>query len=71
MGELAGGTANGINTAFTCANTPVTGKEMVFVNGLLQRSGTGMDYTISGANITFLAGSYPQTGDVVILAYIY
>jgi len=36
--------------------TPVTGTEMVFVNGVLMEEGAGNDYTISGNAITFTFG---------------
>lgn len=46
-GTIAGG------TVFTLANTPTTGSEEVFLNGILQEAG-GEDYAISGATITFV-----------------
>jgi len=54
----------------TLANTPITGKEMIFVNGLLQRGG-GNDYTLAGAVVTFTAGAIPQAGDIITSTYIY
>ena len=40
------------------AFTPVTSSGViVYLNGLMQRQGSGNDYTISGATITWLAGS--------------
>lgn len=68
--ESPTGTINGVNTIFTLAATPVAGSEHVYVNGILQNSGSGNDYTISGATITFLAGAIPQTGDVVRVSYL-
>jgi phage-related tail fiber protein len=68
--ESPTGTINGTNAAFTLAATPVAGTEQVYVNGILQNSGAGNDYTISGATITFLAGAIPQTGDVVRVTYL-
>lgn len=50
--EIPSGSINGSNTAFTLANTPVSGSEHLFLNGILQESGSGNDYTISGAAIT-------------------
>ena len=67
--EVPTGTVNGTNATFTLANTPTAGSEEVYVNGVLQNSGAGNDYTISGATITFLTGSIPQTGDVVLVNY--
>lgn len=67
--EIPTGTINGTNTTFTLANTPTAGTEDVYVNGVLMNSGAGNDYTISGGTITFLSGSIPQTGDVVLVSY--
>lgn len=68
--ETPTGTVNGTNATFTLAATPVAGTEHVYVNGILQNSGAGNDYTISGATITFLTGAIPQTGDVVRVSYL-
>ena len=68
--ETPTGTVNGSNATFTLANTPLSGTEHVFVNGVLQNPGTGNDYTISAATITFLTGAIPQTGDVVRVSYL-
>lgn len=69
VSEVPGGSINGSNTAFTLANAPVAGTERLYLNGLRQRSGAGNDYTISGANLTWL--SAPLTGDVLLADYIY
>jgi len=69
--ETPSGTVNGSNVTFTLANTPVSGKEEIYVNGIQQDPGAGNDYTISGATITFLTGAIPQTGDKVRASYIY
>jgi hypothetical protein len=68
--ETVGGTINGSNTAFTLANSPVAGSEMIFLNGVLLESGAGNDYTISGQNITMLTGSIPITGDRLKATYM-
>jgi hypothetical protein len=52
--EVPSGAINGSNTAFTLAFTPVAGSEHIYVNGQLLESGSGNDYTISGANLTIL-----------------
>jgi hypothetical protein len=65
--ETPSGSVNGTNATFTLANTPVTGSEQVFLNGLLQEPGAGNDYTISGATITYLAA--PLTGDRLRVTY--
>lgn len=68
--ETPGGTVNGSNVTFTLASTPVSGTEMVFVNGVLQNVGASNDYTISTTTITFSSGAIPQTGDIVRVTYI-
>lgn len=65
--EIPSGSINGSNTAFTLANTPVAGSEHVYLNGILQESGAGNDYTISGASITF--ASAPLTGEKIRVSY--
>jgi hypothetical protein len=67
--EVPTGTINGSNATFTLANTPVAGSEEVYVNGVLQNVGSGNDYTISSATITFESGAIPQTGDTVLVNY--
>jgi len=65
--EIPTGAINGANTAFTLANSPVAGSEHVYLNGILQESGAGNDYTISGANITMLTA--PLTGEKLRVSY--
>lgn len=64
--EVPSGSIDGINTAFTIAHTPVTGSEYVYLNGILQNA-TGIDYTISGANITFVTA--PPSGATLLVSY--
>ena len=67
--KQGGGTApDGTTTIYNLANTPVTGSEHVYVNGVLQNAGSN-DYTISGGAITFATGAIPQTGDVILVSY--
>ena len=48
------GTPNGTLTAFTLANAPSPATSLgVFKNGQLLQSGTGNDYTLAGAVVTF------------------
>lgn len=65
--ETPTGAVNGVNTVFTLANTPITGKEEVFFNGVLQDSGD--DYTISGNTITMAIA--PETGKKLRVSYIF
>jgi hypothetical protein len=65
--EIPSGSINGSNTTFTLADTPVAGSEHVYLNGVLQESGSGNDYTISGATITMLTA--PLTGEKLRVSY--
>ena len=65
--ETPSGLVNGSNTTYTLANTPVSGTEEVFLNGILLDSGAGNDYTLSGATITMLVT--PQTNDKLRVSY--
>lgn len=67
--ETPSGTVNGVNAAFTLANTPTAGTVTVYVNGLRQKVGSGNDYTISTNTITFETAGIPQTGDVLTADY--
>lgn len=67
--EIPSGTVNGINAAFTLANTPTSGTQHIYKNGIRQRAGSGSDYTISTATVTFEAGNIPQTGDILLADY--
>ena len=66
--ETPSGAVNGTNTGYTLAFTPVAGSESVYLNGILQEPGTGNDYTISAAAITFLFT--PVSGDKIRVTYI-
>lgn len=65
--EVPSGSINGSNTAFTIANTPVSGSEHVYLNGVLQESGSGNDYTISGTSITMATA--PLSGEKIRVTY--
>ena len=65
--EIPSGLINGSNVTFTLDNTPVSGSEQVYLNGLLQDPGAGNSYTISGSTITFL--SAPLTNDEIHVSY--
>ncbi|HEX7295269.1 MAG TPA: hypothetical protein VF251_05915 [Pyrinomonadaceae bacterium] len=66
--ETPSGSVNGSNDTFTLANTPASGKEEVFLNGLLQEPG-GEDYTITTNSIVFV--SAPLTGDRIRVNYMF
>lgn len=65
--ETPSGTVNGSNVTFTLANTPISGTESVYLNGILQDPGAGNDYQISGTTITY--GVAPLTGDKIRVSY--
>jgi hypothetical protein len=65
--ETPSGSVNGSNTSFSLANTPVSGSEEVYLNGLQQDVGAGNDYTISGGTITMLTA--PTTGEKIRVSY--
>lgn len=65
--ETPSGAINGSNTAFVLANSPVSGTEEVYLNGVLQESGAGNDYTISGNTITMLTA--PLAGEKLRVTY--
>jgi hypothetical protein len=66
--ETPSGTVNGVNDTFTLANTPASGKEEVFLNGLLQEPG-GEDYTITTNSIVFV--SPPANLDRIRVSYMF
>ena len=65
--ETPTGLVNGVNDTYVLANTPKVGTESVFVNGLLQDSGAGNDYTIADDTITMLY--LLTTGDKLRVSY--
>lgn len=64
--EVPTGSINGVNTAFVLAATPASGSEHVYKNGILQ-AGSGVDYTLSVATITFVVA--PETGHKIVVSY--
>ncbi len=58
-----------MNVTFTLANSPLSGQEHVYLNGVLQDEGGANDYTISGATITF--NTAPPTNSVLLANYRY
>ena len=65
--EIPSGAINSVNVTYTLAFTPTAGSEHVYLNGVLQESGSGNDYTITGSAITYL--SAPLTGEKVRVTY--
>lgn len=60
--EAVGGAINSSNTAFTITTAPMTNGLALYHNGILLVGG-GVDYTLSGANITMTTA--PTTGDTL------
>ncbi len=55
------GTINSSNTAFSLSPTPTAAADIsCFQNGIMLQQGAGNDYTVSGANLTWLTA--PPTG---------
>lgn len=69
--ETPGGTMNGINTSFTLTETPLTGKTMIFLNGVLLLQDPTGDYTVSGNTITIVGSVVPSAGDTFLATYQY
>ena len=64
--ETPAGTINGSNVVFTLTNTPaVAAGVLVVLDGIVQYS--GVDYTVSGSTITFVAA--PATGSSIFAYY--
>jgi hypothetical protein len=62
------GAINGVNAVFTLAQTPSPITSLaVYRNGLLMSA--GIDYTLSGAVITFVTGLVPQSSDTLSCSY--
>lgn len=68
--ETPQGAINGSNTIFTLDFSPSPAPSLLlYLNGLLMTR--GVDYTLSGNQVTFLTGSTPQSGDVLTASYRY
>lgn len=67
--ETPTGDVDGVNDTFTLGNAPLSGSLMLFKNGLLQREGSGNDFTISTDTIVFESDNLPQTDDILKASY--
>lgn len=61
------GKGTGSATAYSLDNTPIVGSVQLYVNGTLQEEGSENDYTISGADITFV--TVPPSGHQITASY--
>lgn len=68
--EVPTGLLDGANGAYTLAGAPNPAASLLLVrNGLVMRAGTGNDFTLSGATITFAQGNLPAAGDTLLASY--
>lgn len=64
------GVQNGSNSGFIMPTAPINSNSlMLFKNGLLQRQGSGYDYTLSGSGIYFNSGNIPASLDNILVTY--
>lgn len=63
------GVIDGVNSTFQLLYSPQTGSEHLYLNGMLQESGEGMDYLVDNNVITFT--SAPEHGDRIRCSYRY
>jgi len=67
-GDSPAGIVDGANTSFSLTGVPNPPESVsVFRNGLLQKP--GLDYTIGGRTIQFVAAATPQPGDTLLASY--
>ena len=67
--ETPTGTLDGTNTSFQLSQLPMpVGSLEFYRNGLVLQAG-GVDYTLSGQSITFVASDPPQPGDILQAYY--
>lgn len=66
--EAPSGDVNGVNVTYTLSGTPVADEGvMLWLDGIMQYQGIGLDYTISGATITMTTA--PETGQTLWAVY--
>lgn len=68
--EVPTGAIDGVNAAYTLAHAPVSSSLLLFKNGVLQRA-VGVDYTLVGSTITYIAAAILQVGDTHVCSYRY
>jgi hypothetical protein len=62
------GVANGVNAVFTLGQAPIPSTSLaVYRNGIMLAA--GVDYSLSGAVITFMTGLLPQSTDILLCSY--
>ena len=65
--DVVSGTLDGNNASFTISQVPVSGSLAIYRNGLLQTA--GIDYTLTGAAVTFMPNSVPRSSDGLTAYY--
>ena len=66
--EAPAGLVDGANLSFVLSSVPnPAGSLVVYRNGVLQKA--GLDYTLSGNTLQFVAGAVPQPGDTLLASY--
>jgi hypothetical protein len=66
--ESPGGTINGTNASFSLSNAPTPASSLaLFRNGMLLQP--GVDFTLTGSSIQFMAGKLPSLGDILQGSY--
>jgi len=66
--DAPAGLVDGANTVFTLSGMPnPAGSLAVYRNGMLLKS--GLDFTLSGNTVQFVAGNAPQPGDTLLASY--
>lgn len=67
-GETPAGSIDGVNAAYTLANSPNPAASLdLYRNGVLMKQ--ALDYTLSGGTINFQTFSMPQPGDILLASY--
>ena len=66
--ESPAGVVDGVNASFQLTGAPAPSSSLtLYRNGLAMK--LGADYALAGSTISFLAGSVPQQGDVLLASY--
>lgn len=66
--EAPSGAVNGVNVTYTLSGTPLSAAGVVlWLDGIVQYQGGGLDYTISGGTITMATA--PSTGQTLWATY--
>ena len=68
--DVPAGTLNGVNDTFTLSGTPVPATSlMLFKNGIIQKPGSGNDFTLSVSAVVFASDNIPPAGSNLLASY--